>query len=151
MIKQFPFCCTITQHLRHLTNELLILYLRKTVTVYFIPCVIYSLFFVANKWLVVVVVYINDQLEHGKDYPFVATQRHVVWMLKQGNLKLDLADLVFELFEVQRKYTNIVLTVQKPGRKTQGTQRHLPSQLTRNQNITMITKCTLQNSTSKWN
>lgn len=75
----------------------------------------------------------------------------LVWMLKQGNLKLDLADLVFELFEVQRKYTNIVLTVQKPGRKTQGTQRHLPSQLTRNQNITMITKCTLKNSTSKWN
>lgn len=27
----------------------------------------------------------------------------------------------------------ILLTVQKPGRKTQGTQRHLPSQLRRNQ------------------
>lgn len=44
--------------------------------------IFYSLFnlffiFLANKWLVVVVVYINDELEHGKDYPFVATQRHV--------------------------------------------------------------------------
>ena len=53
-----------------------------------------------------------------------------------NNSSLQIWNLnVLELFKVWRKYIfkNIPLTVQKPGRKTQGIQRHLPSQLRRNQ------------------
>lgn len=53
-----------------------------------------------------------------------------------NNSSLQIWNLnVLELFKVWRKYIfkNISLTVQKPGRKTQGIQRHLPSQLRRNQ------------------